>query len=71
MRTQLLHVVHVADPEAECDYDLAANDESSDSAIAATRTVLSLSVVPATMAPLAGTSREANDDYWLGGYAGI
>ena len=72
MRTQLLHVVPAIDHEQDC--DTAANDDAIDSTPIAVRPELNLTAAPG---PLQQEPREirnasaADDEYWLGGYAGI
>jgi hypothetical protein len=74
MRTQLLHVVPAIDHEESCDCGTAANDESAESEIVTIRPVLSLTAAPDTLTLQPARNRNAadsNDEYWLGGYAGI
>ncbi len=67
MRTHLLHTVHIP-PAAEPDTGVAANDTEYDR-----RTVVAL--VPPATTPNASTSASRalspEDEYTLGGYAGI
>lgn len=79
MRTQLLHMVLVADADAESDRGGAANDEGQGPAAVAVRPILTAVAATEGLAPQIGAvraAREVNDDcclddYWLGGYAGI
>ena len=59
MRTQLLHVVPAIDHEEDCDCDTAANDDSSGSAPASIRPVLSLEGAPHAMAQQPVGNRDA------------
>ena len=74
MRTHLLHVVPAVTPEAESDNGTAANDGMYEIAAVATRPALTLAAAsePRSQQPPEGrNTRGADDDYWLGGYAGI
>jgi hypothetical protein len=67
MRTHLLHTVHIP-PAAEPDTGVAANDTEYD------RTTVVARLVPATTPTYStSTSRSLSpeDEYTLGGYAGI
>ena len=74
MRTQLLNVIPAVASESESDNNTAANDATYSLAPAATRPVLTLAAIPAVV-PLqreeGRSACEADEDYWLGGYAGI
>ena len=67
MRTHLLHTVHIA-PAAEPDTGVAANDAEYDRT-RAIAPVTSATTPAATTSPSRGLSPE--DEYALGGYAGI
>ena len=74
MRTQLLYVVPADEPEVNCEYDAAANDESREAEVTVVHLMFTPTAGPDAVAPPPKGNRnaaESNDDYWLGGYAGI
>lgn len=72
MRTHLLHVVPVLAPDSDNDNGLAANDGTYSVAALVARRMLVPAITPDALKPQQGQgSCGSNDEYWLGGYAGI
>jgi hypothetical protein len=74
VRTHLLHVVSATADEPEFVNDMAANDGMMEEASTAGQPALSLVAAPGPLQVEPMEIRNAcaaDDEYWLGGYAGI